>query len=113
MNSSGVPGGAAPFSCLRCGKCCRWGGHVLLEEDDITDLASGLGMPESEFIARYTELARNRHQLSLINRADGACVFLDGNHCRVYERRPEQCRTFPGTWSVPGCPALDASDSEA
>ena len=95
-----------PFTCLQCGACCRWGGHVLLDDDDIADLASGMGLPEPEFIAKFTQLARNRHQLSLVNRPDGACIFLDGDRCRVYDHRPEQCRTFPHDWSVPGCPAM-------
>ena len=26
---------------------------------------------------------------------EGACIFLDGNRCRIYEARPRQCRTWP------------------
>lgn len=94
------------WACTRCGACCRWEGHVLLEEEDITRLAAGLGMDERAFVERYTRLAANRAQLSLVERADGACVFLeDGHGCAVYETRPRQCRDFPHGWSVAGCPA--------
>lgn len=97
---------AAPtFSCRRCGECCRWPGHVLLTEADIRLLARRLDIDESVFIDRYARLASNRAQLSLSETPDGACVFLDGSNCRVYDARPEQCRGFPATWTVAGCPA--------
>ena len=81
---------------------------MLLDDDDITDLASAMNLPEPEFISKYTELARNRQQLSLISRPDGACILLDGDRCSVYDHRPEQCRAFPHEWSVPGCPAMES-----
>lgn len=93
------------IECHRCGACCRWPGHVLLNAEDIARLAAHLGLPEADFIARYCELARNRAQLSLADGPDGACVFLDGNDCRVYPARPRQCRDFPSVWSVDGCAA--------
>jgi Fe-S-cluster containining protein len=81
---------------------------VLLDSRDITTMAVWLGMPEQEFIDRHTRLAPNRIQLALIDRSDESCSFLEGNRCRIYEARPEQCRSFPFAWSVPeGCPALD------
>ena len=37
--------------------------------------------------------------------AGGACVFLEGDRCRVYAGRPRQCRDFPRRWRVEGpCP---------
>jgi Fe-S-cluster containining protein len=47
-------------------------------------------------------LASNRAQLSLREKPDGSCEFLEGNECKVYESRPAQCRDFPARWSVPG-----------
>jgi len=90
--------------CRRCGDCCRWEGHVLLEEDDIARLAAHLGLSPAEFVDRHCALARNRAQLTLADGAGGACRFLDGNRCRVYPARPRQCREFPAVWSVAGCP---------
>ncbi len=96
------------FSCSGCGECCRWGGSVLLEEEDIPRLASYLGLSEQEFIDGHTRLAPNRRQLALLDQSDGSCAFLDGNHCSIYAARPEQCRTFPFAWHVAeGCPELD------
>jgi uncharacterized protein len=98
-------GDAATWNCSRCAECCRWPGHVLLTDPDIAALAGHLGMSPPEFIERHTRLASNRAQLSLTERADGACIFLDGDACRVYEARPLQCRQFPIGWTVrDGCP---------
>jgi Fe-S-cluster containining protein len=96
------------FKCSGCGACCRWGGSVLLTEDDILRMASHLELSEQDFIDTHTRLAPNRKQLALLDQADGSCAFLKGDQCSVYEARPEQCRTFPYAWSVPqGCPELD------
>jgi hypothetical protein len=90
------------FSCRRCGACCRWPGHVLLSDRDIEDLARHLQLNGNDFVARHTILASNRAQLSLREKPDGSCEFLEGNVCAVYEARPAQCRDFPATWNVPG-----------
>ena len=97
-----VPPGAA---CTGCGDCCRWPGHVFLTEADIAVLSAAVGLDERTFIDRHTRLASNRSQLSLREKADGACEFLDGDRCAVYAARPQQCRDFPRTWRVDGCPA--------
>ena len=97
------------FKCRQCGTCCRWFGHVLLTESDITDLASATGLPEAQFIERYTVLAANRRQLSLADGPDGSCILLKDGLCSFYDDRPVQCRDFPGGWRVAeGCPALDS-----
>lgn len=96
------------FKCTGCGECCRWSGAVLLLPSDISDMARALEMSEADFIRDHTRLAPNRQQLALLDKEDGSCEFLEDNRCRVYESRPEQCRSFPYAWSVPeGCPELD------
>lgn len=95
------------FKCHQCGACCRWTGHVLLTDGDITRLAVAAGLSEEAFIARYTVLAANRRQLSLADAPDGSCVLLKESRCLLYEARPAQCRDFPFGWRVAeGCPAL-------
>lgn len=96
------------FKCTGCGECCRWSGSVLLTNDDISGLATHLGMTEQECIDLHTRLAPNRIQLALLDQFDGSCAFLAGDRCTIYAARPAQCRSFPFAWSVPdGCPALD------
>jgi len=40
----------------------------------------------------------------ILKRAEGGCVFLQGNLCSVYEARPQNCANFPhvvrGTGSI-------------
>jgi Fe-S-cluster containining protein len=99
------------FKCLRCGTCCRWPGHVLLTDQDITRIAEAIGLSEDAFIEKYTELAANRRQLTLKDIDGHDCIFLKNDGCEIYAARPDQCRNFPYTWQVSsGCPALDALD---
>ena len=101
------------FTCRQCGACCRWPGSVLLNGEEVADLAAHLGLPPAQFIERHTTLARNRAQLTLREQAGGACEFLDAaGHCRVYPARPGQCRDFPAAWRVAGCPALARTEPE-
>lgn len=102
------------FECQQCGTCCRWSGHVLLTEADITRLAAAAGLSEEHFIERYTVLAANRRELSLADAPDGSCVLLEKGLCALYEARPAQCSDFPHGWRVAeGCPALGAGDKSA
>lgn len=78
----------------------------MLTPDDIAGMAKHLRLDEAAFVGRYTVLASNRAQLSLAERDNGDCIFLEGSDCVVYASRPAQCRAFPAGWSVPGCPAF-------
>jgi Fe-S-cluster containining protein len=85
---------------------------VLLTEVDIARLAAALGLDERTFIDRHTRLASNRSHLSLCEKSDGSCEFLEGDRCVVHGARPQQCRDFPSGWRVEGCPALGTSNTE-
>lgn len=107
-----VDSGKCSFKCLQCGTCCRWSGHVLLTEEDISRLASALQLSEEQFIEQYTVLARNRRQLSLADRSDGSCILLEGNGCSQYAARPAQCREFPFGWrTAEACPGMNSDRS--
>ena len=80
------------FSCHGCSDCCRGEGYVWLDEAEVERLAGFLSLDSTEFPRRY--LRRVDGRLSLIDNAEGDCIFLDGG-CSVYEARPTQCRTFP------------------
>jgi Fe-S-cluster containining protein len=100
------------FKCKKCGTCCRWSGHVLLTNADISRLARAAGLSEERFIEKYTVLASNRRQLSLADSPDGICILLETGRCLFYEARPAQCRDFPHGWRVEeGCPALDKTNA--
>lgn len=105
------------YDCQRCTACCRWPGEVKLREGETQRLAEFLGISEWEFIQRYTRLRSDRQALALEDQADGSCVFLDGEHCRVQPVKPQQCRDFPNRWNFPGfeksCHAIPREVSDA
>ena len=88
--------------CQRCTACCRWPGDVRVDDAEITAIAEHLALPESEFIARFTRLRRDRQGLSLIEKASGECIFLEGSLCSIQPVKPQQCRDFPNLWNFPG-----------
>ena len=90
------------YLCERCTNCCRWPGDVKVSEKEISAMAGFLQMPEDVFIQQYTRLRANRRGLSLIDQPDGACIFLEGQDCKIQSVKPQQCRDFPNAWNFPG-----------
>ena len=101
---------AIRYECQRCGNCCRWPGEVHISGGEAEAIAGFLGMPVERFIAEHTRLSATRRGLALLEKADGACAFLEGIDCRLQPVKPEQCRGFPNRWRFPGwrevCEAL-------
>ena len=99
------------FHCQRCGNCCRQPGEVRLTDAECVAIARMLGLSEPVFTERYTQLREDRGGLALVERPDGACVFLEGDPsaCRIQAAKPQQCRDFPFTWRYENleqvCPA--------
>ncbi len=78
-----------------------------LTSDDIRRLAAAEGLEESAWIQLRTRLSFRRDGLSLVDAADGACVYLHEDRCRLYAHRPAQCRRFPFADTTPSeCPGL-------
>ena len=65
-------------------------------------MAAFKGLGEVEFIQRFTRLTKNRRGLSLDEKPNGECIFLDGQDCSVQPVKPQQCRDFPNLWNFPG-----------
>lgn len=86
------------FSCTQCGRCCTGApGWVWVTRAEIDEMAEYLGASRAQFRRDY--LRRSSQRFSLIERANGDCVFFerrgDEGGCRVYPVRPTQCRTYP------------------
>jgi len=90
------------YECQRCTACCRWPGQVRLDDDTISRLAVFLQLSEHDFIQRYTRLRPDRRGLALRDKANGECIFLEGDNCAVQSVKPQQCRDFPNLWNFPG-----------
>ena len=80
---------------MRCGKCCRIkDGYVYVSMADIERLADFVGEDIDDFMLKYTE--RLGKFLVLKSFPNGDCIFYDDEvGCKVYDARPQQCRTFP------------------
>lgn len=90
------------YVCQRCTACCRWPGQVKVTDAEIAQLALLLGLSENDFIQQFTRLRADRRGLSLIEKPNSECIFLEGDNCRVQAAKPQQCRDFPNNWSFPG-----------
>ncbi|MDZ4814872.1 MAG: YkgJ family cysteine cluster protein [Verrucomicrobiota bacterium] len=99
------------YECQRCGNCCRWPGDVKVTVPEVSAIASYLGLSDDELIERYTRLRGDRNGLSLIEKPNHECVFLEGNVCLINAVKPKQCQDFPNKWNFPGwrtmCEAIE------
>jgi len=96
---SGVP---IFYECDRCTACCRWPGQVRLTEAETTRLAAFKQLSEHDFIQQFTRLRHDRLGLTLLDKPNAECIFLDGENCSVQPVKPQQCRDFPNLWNFPG-----------
>jgi Fe-S-cluster containining protein len=90
------------YECQRCTACCRWPGNVRVADDEIAALAKFKGLSEFDFIQKYTRLHSDKRGLSLIEKPNHECIFLDGVNCTVQPVKPQQCKDFPNKWNFPG-----------
>ncbi|MFW6456755.1 MAG: YkgJ family cysteine cluster protein [Planctomycetota bacterium] len=82
------------FSCTQCGDCCRGEpGFVWVKRDELPIMADHLNISVQRFLKRYCRQVMDR--ISLIEYANGDCVFYSSEGCKVYDVRPAQCRQFP------------------
>ncbi len=87
------------FSCKPgCRYCCGVEpGYVFVTIDDLQKLASHLCLSRKEFLLRYCRKVPmgSISYVSLLEKDNHDCVFLNEQGCGVYEARPVQCATYP------------------
>jgi len=84
------------FACTQCGNCCSGSpGFVWVTDEEVGAIAELLDKPVGEIRLMHTRPARGG--TSLTEFANGDCTFFDpqSRRCRVYQARPQQCRTWP------------------
>jgi uncharacterized protein len=74
---------------------------VRLSDEEITRLAAFKQMSEFDLIQRFTRLRQDHRGLTLMEKPNGECIFLEGNDCSVQPVKPRQCRDFPNLWNFP------------
>ena len=84
--------------------------------EEVSTIAAFLGRDEAEFISSCTRLNANRTGLSIIDKPNGECLFLEGvNTCQIQSVKPIQCAGFPNVWNFPGwrekCEAVEVAAS--
>jgi len=87
------------FSCKPgCRYCCGVEpGYVFVSKTDIERLAAHLQISSHEFINRYCRKVPmgSISYISLLEKKNHDCVFLEEHGCSVYEARPVQCAAYP------------------
>jgi Fe-S-cluster containining protein len=99
------------FSCRRCSECCRHEpGYVFLSERDCVLLAEILKMEYTNFVEVFCRWIpvpgtspAGEEQLSLKEKSNFDCIFWEQG-CKVYEKRPLQCRSYPFWDSIMSSP---------
>ncbi len=84
------------FECTACGACCTGApGAIWVDAGEQRAIAAAAGISLMELRLKRTRLIDGR--MSLRERANGDCTFLDSHtrKCTVYAARPVQCRTWP------------------
>ena len=91
------------YLCQRCGNCCRWPGDVRVTDAEVERIADYIGLSVDRFVQTHTRVNANRTGLSLIDKPNGECIFLEGkNVCQIQAVKPVQCEGFPNVWNFPG-----------
>ena len=102
MPETTADGNDVYYACQRCANCCKWPGDVIVTEAETDAIAGFLGLTPDDFIQNHTRLCANRTALSLLEKENGECQFLDGNACTIQPVKPFQCSGFPNRWNFPG-----------
>ena len=78
------------IDCTQCGNCCREITPIL-KDHDVKRLAVALNISPSEVQNKYLRIDDDGDLIFNTK----PCPFLSDNKCRIYEHRPEDCRSYP------------------
>lgn len=96
----GYPYAFDATACATCeGRCCTGeSGYIYVNKAEVFAIAEVLEMNVNEFALKY--LFKKGYKYSIKEKKRGnsyECVFYDrvSNGCKIYNARPNQCKTFP------------------
>lgn len=89
-----------------------------MTEAEIGVISAHLHMSAHEFVQNCCRINARRDGLSIIDKPNGECLFLDGvNICRIQSVKPMHCKGFPNAWNFPGwrdlCEAVEVPPPDA
>jgi len=77
--------------CEKCGECCRVNNPIIVDVQDLINIAFYLGVDLDLVMANYTKVVKDER----ISLKTNPCPFLTGNECSIYPARPKICVIFP------------------
>lgn len=90
------------FKCRMCAECCSGGNNeVMVSADEIEIIEEKTGLKFNEIAEPYPEWIdaddEKRYTFGWVLKRgdDGNCIFLENKRCRIYDDRPNICRTYP------------------
>jgi Fe-S-cluster containining protein len=100
MKKEGYPYAFNADACATCeGRCCTGeSGYIYVTKNEITKIAEVLKMDVNDFRVKYLYQKGYKYSIKENKYNDSyECVFYDreSNGCRIYNARPNQCKTFP------------------
>ena len=79
------------FECTQCGDCCKGYGGTSITSADLEAIAAYIGISPAVVAESYC--TQSGSKLMLAQRADGYCIFWDGN-CTIHPVKPAMCRQW-------------------
>ena len=100
IKKEGYPYAFDASACNTCeGKCCTGeSGYIYVTKAEIFAIAEVLEMNINEFALKYLFKKGYRYSIKENKIGDSyECAFYDreSNGCKIYNARPNQCKTFP------------------
>jgi Fe-S-cluster containining protein len=83
------------IDCTECGNCCKLVRPVL-DQDDISRLATGLKMSVRELKEKYLTKDTDNPPDYIFTALP--CPFLENHMCSIYELRPKVCASYPNLY---------------
>jgi Fe-S-cluster containining protein len=110
------------FKCQQSGNCCRYPGFVYVTPENIKRMSAILNLSEEEFFKEYVQI-QNGWPIIASKTFHQNCFLDCNNKCKVYEGRPDPCKSYPNwdqIWQSDEslihesllCPGLDKAISQ-